>query len=132
MTISSKSWHYRLHCFVFTFFNWECYGVFDALRGPNHWWAHKPYSLCGYFWSTVILTILFPIIGLLLIVLTIVFGPLVAVALGIHWVYEIYREHRPKQGPSRTGLLAHYVAARKRKVCPLITVDFGKDSSGTI
>lgn len=125
MFVSRSSWHYKLHCFVFTFFNWETYSpvrAFKALVGKATLWEHQPKSLCGYFWSTVTLTALTPLITAILLALTIGLAPFVAMFLGGEWLYDQYRKWRPKTGPSRTGLAAQYMLARKSKVCPLITL----------
>lgn len=125
MFVSRKSWHYRLHCFVFTFFNWETYSpvrAFKAVFGKATLWEHQPKSLCSYFWSTTLLTALFPLITVILAVGVIGIAPFVALFLGGEWVYDKYRSWRPKKGQTRTGLAAQYLAARKSKVCPLITI----------
>lgn len=125
MFVSRKSWHYRLHCFVFTFFNWERYGIPTALKalvGKDTLWEHKPKSLCSYFWSTTILTGLTPVIFILAVGIGIPLALIVGFLFGCEKLHDLYRSWRPKEGPSRTGLVATYVWARKSKVCPLITI----------
>jgi len=113
MKVSRHSWHYRLHSFVFTFFNWEQYGPIPAIKGKR--WEHQPQSLCGYFWSTATLTALVPVLTLILLAS----APLIGLGLVAFWLHDRYRLWRPKQY-KEPSLVRQYVKARKQKVCPLI------------
>lgn len=115
MNISRKSWHYRLHVFVFTVCNVERYGPLSYLRGSR--WEHKPKNLCQYFWSTFLLMVFIPVI---LLGLGLFFLVIFCLVWPIMWLHDKYREVRP--GTGEPSLVRSYLAARKAKVCPLITV----------
>lgn len=142
MKISKKSWHYRLHVLVFTCFNLERYGPIAYLQGKR--WDHlegrtkydddfnkvpAPMSLCSYFWSTLSLLVL----GILLLPFVLAGAAIVAfIFYAIYvpgdWIHTKYRSWRPKKQrdpeapPSTLQLAGHYVAAQKKKHCPLLDV----------
>lgn len=115
--VSRKSWHYRLHTFVFTMFDLEHGGPIDYWT-EGYRYIHRPKSLCTYFWSTLILTILLPIWTIFFTIATIV------IVIGYFVFYkphEKYREFRPKkQSNKQPGIVKTFIKAKKNKVCPLI------------
>lgn len=119
LQISSKSWHYRLHCFV---------NDPISLLERNRPKPRYPRSLCTYFWRTIGCMIAFPfvIIGLLL------FGFVYAVVIGLRWgirsIINLFPEREKPiveeyTEPKEPNLFIEYVKARKKKACPLIVVD---------
>lgn len=118
MIVSRKSWHYRLHTFVFTVFNIADFGPLSYLRGKRY--DHQPKTLCGYFWSTTTLVALAPVF---LLVFFLIGLPIAALVIGLFKAHEGYRAVRPKPTePTKTGLLLEYAGARKKQLCPLITL----------
>lgn len=128
MKVSRNSWHYRL---------WK-YG-----REP---YGGEPRDLCRYFWHILLMKILVPIVviglvitGIVAILVSVWNHPLdaaivVGIALGLvvllvavgyfHQRREDREEERRNSGAPRKepGLARQYLAARKRKLCPLIEV----------
>lgn len=119
MNISRKSWHYRMHVALFTIFNLDRFGPRAYLRGAR--FEHQPKTLCGYFWSTLTLTALLPLFVLISILIVL---PIAAVIIGLEKAHDSYRRARPRpEGkPYKTDVFFEYVGARKKKVCPLLTV----------
>ena len=132
VTISRRSWHYKLHCFVFTFFNWERPGcgpinAYKALFRKKSLWQHSPVTICGYFWSTLFLSMLAPLFTVLLAALGILAAPVLGTVFGAFWLHDKYRSFKPRPKgapPGRieraTGFAFDYVVATKQKHCPLI------------
>lgn len=120
LTIKSTSWHYRLHVLAFTMFNIESYGPRAYLRGER--WSHSSRTLCGYFWTTLTLTLLLPfwLIAGVLIVLPVALGILAG-----EKIHSKYREARPRDPdkPYKIDAFFDTVAAGKKRACPLITVE---------
>lgn len=118
MKVSKKSWHYRLHNAVISLYVF-CH---DGPEGPWRFITgertnHAPKSLCGYFWSTLVLTLFLPVFVLFFaIAVAIVFG--VVVPLSRLWA--TYRHFRPKKVATGDPLVRTWVKARKAKVCPQI------------
>jgi fatty acid desaturase len=121
MKVSRKSWHYRLHVFVWTMFDLD-HGGPIAYFEDGYRNNHKPRSLCTYFWSTAILTLLFPIWGFLLLLVLLILS---VIFLLVIWPHRKYRSVRPKAPSAKNkepGLVKSFVKAKKSKVCPLIEV----------
>jgi hypothetical protein len=124
MKVSRRSWHYRLHVFGFTVFNLMDYGPFAYARGRRY--EHQPNSLCGYFWSTLALLWLTPILAictLIVVIAAAIVGATSVVADKTHNVYRTIRpkaEVEPNPEPQPPGLILSYMKARKQKVCPII------------
>lgn len=138
MTISSKSWHYRLYNLI-TSLRWALIADSKHVEDvPEDLWdviAHgkrknkTPKSLCKYFWvtvgSVVAIILLIPLELLMFLLLAIlVYCIMTPVEASHSW----YREWRPKEEkePKEPGLVKTFFKAKKSKVCPLIYVDFGK------
>ena len=98
MEISSKAWHLRL----------------VRLFEPGY----QPSNLCGYFWR-VVLSLLF--LGLAIVTLP----PLVAFfGIGMACAYsykKVFDHHKPRE-LKKPSLIVEFIKAKKRRVCPLITV----------
>jgi hypothetical protein len=132
MTVRKSSWHYRL---------WKL--------GRESY--SEPRDLCRYFWHLTLIKIVGPLtlislvfvgIGALLYVIwghptetaLITFAAIVGIGLlaGVVWLVErMIERHRvqrrlqqlaPPKPPKEPNILWEYLKARKRKVCPLITV----------
>lgn len=132
MKIKTSSWHYRLWKF-----------------GRENW-RSEPKNLCQYFWHLALIKILFPLAAVLMALAGIVslaiwiwgnpmttaliiagaavaVGLVVAMVLGIRKLVE---KQDAKEGARRAGeipekepgVTRQFLAARKRKLCPLIEV----------
>ena len=96
MKINKKAWHYR----------WlNRLGVY-------------PSTLCTYFWTVVFTVALTPIVVPVLAVILIVIGIPV---LSVIYLRDKWQEKHRGQEPS---IFWQYLAAKKRKVCPLIEYDW--------
>src|SRR3990167_132034 len=130
LTISDRSWHYRL---------WRFGRESDG----------QPKDLCRYFWHILIVKLLLPGVILTLAVSGIVLLALLvwnnlatsamivaAIVLGaaiLAWIFYLaYRldkrsaakkASRELEPPREPGVVRSYLVARKRKVCPLIHVE---------
>lgn len=132
MKVSSKSWHYKL---------WRFGRESDS----------QPRDLCRYFWHLALVKVLIPAVILALAVTGIVLlgiliwenptttAIVVAIVLlgaallaglgylGYRWYQrseqkKAERRLLPLEPPREPGVMRSYLIARKRKVCPLITV----------
>ena len=102
MKISRRSWHFR-----------QCRSAFGE--------GYEPKNLCRHFWMTVTALWLALLTGILL--------PLILLAASYDWLVKVggwltdrlsvFDAPKPAKEP---GLLRSYLAARKRRICPMIEV----------
>ena len=131
--ISSRSWHYRL------------------LKWAQHDSVEMPKTLCGYFWTVVLILVgpVLVVLGVLALIALyvgaileswwwMIVGPLlVAVGLVVavlvlvlavlvgEILSNLYHGLRPNQeskGHSTARLIGEFIGAKKRRICPLIEV----------
>ena len=98
MEISSRSWHYRLVKWL----------------DKNY----QPSNLCGYFWQVVL--------SLFVGAMFIPALPLIVTGLGIWTAYtysykKVFPHHKPSES-EEPSLIVEFIKAKKRRLCPLITV----------
>lgn len=120
MSLSKRTWHYRLHRLVWTTFDIEHYGPLAVTRGQRA--NHEPKSLCGYFWSTLLLTILSPIfVGVLALMCTVFFAVYYMFVWPIETIHHKREAARFARGEAaRPSVTVAFVKAKKQRVCPTI------------
>ncbi len=112
MKLNFKSWFVRYWVFLPT-------TVFES-NIPRHT------NLCKVFWQTVLVTPIF-------VALSIAIGPLILAGAGLIWVCtKVATWIGDKIGFSqatedKVDVVFDYLSARKKKVCPLITIERDDD-----
>ena len=99
MIISSRAWHLRLVRWV------------DA--------GYYPHSLCTHFWAVMGVLAVTPVGGIAIAVLIVAAIPVI---VGV-WLRE-HRPHKKREAATvkEPSLVIEWLKAKKRRVCPLITV----------
>lgn len=141
MRVSTKSWHYRL---------WR---IFKSE-------GQKPTNLCRYFWMIFWTVIVFLSLGFLAVIGTyalvssivdnpvvwaiavasVIVGALAIAGLALI-IREMIKRHRAQEEryrrgleerppPREPGITRQYLSARKKKLCPLITVVNPEEEDG--
>lgn len=118
MVINERSWHYRLYRF---------YASDLGEKGRYK----EPTNLCQYFWSLVGYSILFGAVGIIIVVIAVFYAIVIAIPTLVALIRrqpmpwneeEVKRAKEEKKRERQPGLVRSYFAAKKARVCPLITI----------
>ena len=137
MKISANAWHFKLYCLMRQGWDDDA-GPFVVpliLLGKRHLnRRYSPTTLCKYFWSTLLLTLIFPIVLIFISILAAVVIPFIWTFFKIKddwWNeptrkkkrdFEKYTKYDETKKEKTPNLLVEFVKAKKSKVCPLIEI----------